>query len=151
MIVKHYKGKHYPNLHATLLSMYASLRNRELEIKFTEDTKFTLDVIDQADRNKIYGRVAFKYKGKERQYEEWSSWGYLNNEFTISNYSRVDGKMIFGEKTIVPINTWFTIPKPNFISWFPVGVYFGGNDSDSNGIGGTPQKDLQYELRFKKC
>jgi hypothetical protein len=148
MIVKHYKNKHYPNVISWLRILYASIFNKDIEIMFTEESKYTLDEVDQADRNKIYGRVSSKYKDGERQFEQWSTWNYSNGLFNVSIYYRIDGLMVFGKRHNVPINTWFKVPKPTFSSKIPVSIYFGGNDSDNNGIGGVAPKDLTYKLRI---
>lgn len=146
--VKHYKCKHYPNLISWIKILYASLFNKDLEIMFTEKSKYILDSTDQADRNKIYGRVSLKYKDGERQFEQWSTWNYFNDKFHVSIYYRVDGEMIFGQLHEVPMYTWYKIPKPEFSSRIPVSAYFGGEDSNNNGIGGVAPKDLNYKIRI---
>lgn len=149
MIVKFKKGSVIPNIKAFLFSLYASIFKKDLQIKFTEKSKYTLDATDQCDWNKIYGRAGLKYVDGNRKDEQMAVWRYCNNIFMVEQYYRVGGEMILFKGIEVPINKWFDVPKPSMFSIIPTGLWFGGSDSDGNSVGGKAPHYIEFELRLK--
>lgn len=150
MKIKFKKGWSMPTLSGFLFTLYCSLFKKQLQIKFTEKSKYTLDDTDQCDWNKIYGRVGLKYINGQRASEQLAVWRYCKGGFLIDEYYRVNGEMIMFKGVKVPLDTWVDVPKPAFINNIPASSWFGGSDSDGNNIGGKAPFDCEFELRIKK-
>lgn len=150
--VKHKKGKHYCNLSSLLKIVYASLflSNKDIYLEFDENAKYYLDEDDYSDWNKVIGRGSLKYKNGSRESEEFITWRYLRdtNEFQVTNtYKRVDYRMVTPtEWQSIFDGGMMKTNMRSFKSLLPIGGYFGGNDTDGNGIGGVAPKNLQYKI-----
>ena len=153
--VKHRKGKHYCNFWSLAKIFYASLflNDREIYLEFDDKAKYKLDKEDQEDWNKAIGRGSPIYKDGSRKSEQFITWRYLweLDEFQVTNtYKRVDYKMITPTSCIyIKDGGLIKTNMRSFKSLLPVGGFFGGNDSDGNGIGGVAPKNLQYKVIIK--
>lgn len=148
--VKHTKGKHYCNFLSLVRIMWASLFKKEAHLIFTDSAKYTLDETDQADFNKVIGRGGLKIKNGPRKEEQFIVWRYIPeaNQFHIAKYWRENYEFDFSDLEIIEGSGSVRVNLSHFKSLLPLGGYFGGRDSDGNGIGGKAPRNLEYFLEL---
>ena len=151
--VKHTKGKHYASLLSLLKIYFASLflKDREVYISFTEDSKYNLNNRNKMDWSKAIGRGGLSY-GKDggqgyptRKNEEFIVWRYdiENDEFHVANtYARKNHRMQLPDYWLkCKVGDRVKTNMRLFKGVVPIGGYFGGNDPAPN--------DLTYTIHLK--
>lgn len=137
------EGKHYPDLFDFSWTLRLSYRPINV-VKFTKKSKYYMfGDVDQSDWNKLYGRLGYTLRsGKLIRLEEFWVWRYYLGQFQIAKYRRTG--RVFGafeiqnvsiDQDVFLSNDWFTLP-------LPLGTYFGGADSDNDGIGGVAPQNI---------
>lgn len=155
-VIKHFEGKHW----AKLLDVLFIFRNRNktfCKLVFTEDSKYDMgEDRDQYDWNKIIGKASwhrfFKfikkiYKNRRETFITWR-WRPDVQKFEVGKYFREGDRHYTIETFLIPVNELIIVKMDFFKDNIPVGAYFGGHDSDGNGIGGVAPNDLSYKIQF---
>ena len=141
------KGNHYPNVLHWLRGIKLTYRRSFVLVKFVVRSKYTLDPTDQADWNKLYGRIAWKFiNGKLTRCEQWYVWRWVpkTKMFEVAKYTNIGGKHESFDVEKLKMyeiglldNSWFTYK-------LPLSFHFGGNDSNKDGIGGVAPKKITF-------
>lgn len=155
-IINHIKNKHWAKLGDALYVLNRTRRNF-VQLVFTEDSKYDMNGDeDQADWNKVVGRASwhrffpFIKSIYSKRRESFITWRYFpsKDKFEVAEYFRLGDKH-WTEKTIeVETNQFVSLSIAFFKDNIPVGAYFGGHDSDANGIGGVAPNNLSYKIQF---
>jgi hypothetical protein len=137
VLVQHRKGKHYATLSSLIRVFFISLFYSRCRLIFTDESRYDLKGVDQADWNKVIGRGGTKYNNGKRESEQFLVWRYdiENDIFQYTDYWRIDYEMewlpanhIEGYRT----TEWITLNW--FYSTIPLGGYFGGNKPAPNDL-----------------
>lgn len=155
-LVRHFKNKHYAKLKDVLYVSF-NARKQFVQLMFTEDSKYDMNGDeDQGDWNKVVGRASwhrffpFIKSIYDKRRETFITWRYFPNKdiFQVAEYFRLGDKHWTGKVIDVPVNTFVSMSIAFFEDNIPVGAYFGGHDSDGDGIGGVAPNDLNYKIQF---
>lgn len=139
------EGNHYPVFLDTLWTITSLPYKPLVIVKFTEKSKYNMfGDVDQHDWNKLYGRLGYAWReGKLIRLEQWYVWRYFAGQIQVAKYRREGTEFKTHDVTNVNLfedvflsNDWFTLP-------LPLGTYFGGHDSDSDGIGGVAPQTVK--------
>jgi len=141
-------GRHYPHIFYDF-PYTLNLSYKPLVLVNFSKAKYDMNGdVDQQDWNKLYGRLWYKLKKwKFVRYEEFWVWRYWQGRFQIAKYTRegdtfgaFEIKTVSNREECFLSNDWFTLP-------LPLGTYFGGDDSDNDGIGGVAPQDITLLYR----
>lgn len=160
------------------LLLFAIFKNRKIvtTISFNEDALYDFgDDEDKHDWNKAFGVTLsiFEKSNKNAVLMGWKSLPkerkieitpYFNKNFKHFTYKDFNTKLHIEEEytfEIIPEknNAW-TIKmqdgrtKTFYYDFTPflmrlIMPWFGGNDTDGDGIGGTPNQDISYNIKYK--
>lgn len=137
--IKHRKGRHNANFISKIRTFYISVFSKNIEVMFTEDSKYD----GNTSWNKILGRGGVKYNFKEkvRKTEQMLVWRYLKNEdiFEVAEYRRVKFEWSADILAKLKVNQRKAFCLEFLKSFIPTGAYFGGRD--------TPNRDLTYHVK----
>jgi hypothetical protein len=144
------RGRHYPNFIDWLFGAWISLFEDIAFLKLPESAQYILDQTDQADWNKFYGRLAFRFvKGEIVRLEEWYVWRWVpkQNIYQIAKYKNTGGKMEWFDVVDVPTGEEFILDNGWFTYLLPLSFHFGGSDSNNDGTGGVAPKNIKFYIR----
>ena len=165
--VKFKNNKAYPTLLSSLKVMtvvYYKLITKgyiKMAVWYPEESLYLFDKSDQSDVLKMIG-----FKSIKRVRPEGAPYKISNSEKMIGfRRKKSDDKHIeFGihqringirepfDPTAIKVypNELTEIPILNGFKWYyiPSGPYFGGHDSNQDGIGGKAPKDLIFKIKF---
>lgn len=137
--IKHKKGKHNAIFTSKLRTFYKSIFSKNIEIKFTEDSKYDGNV----SWNKILGRggIRYNFKEKVRKAEQMLVWRYLKDEdvFEVAEYKRINFEWSADILVRMKVGERKTFNLDFLSSFIPTGAYFGGRE--------TPNRDLTYQIK----
>ena len=165
MTIKFKKGKSYPTIKSILKVFFATysrlLIKGELKVQFyfKNDALYKFDHTDQADVLKLLGFKSVRLvKPKDQSYWISSTEKIIgfrrksinDNFFEIGIHERVKGVRQKFIPTKAPLyKRSDPINLTGFKPWYiPAVPYFGGNDSDGNGIGGKAPHDIKFKIKF---
>tara|TARA_R110001592_G_scaffold268269_3_gene534532 strand:- start:44084 stop:44545 length:462 start_codon:yes stop_codon:yes gene_type:complete len=143
------KGRHYPSLFHWLKGVELTYTEMPVLFRPTEESKYTLDATDQADWNKLYGRLRYRFKGgKLIREEQWHVWRWLPNlnTFQVARYTNIDGLMTWTAIQNVAVGERATLYNSWFSYWLPLSFHFGGADSNGDGLGGTAPNTIKFYI-----
>lgn len=155
-IINHIKNKHYAKF-GDILYIYKNVNKHFCKLVFTEDSKYDMgEDRDQYDWNKIIGKASwhrffpFIEKIYNKRRETFITWRWRPDvqKFEVGKYFREGDKHWTVETFLVSVNELLIIKMDFFKDFVPVGAYFGGHDSDDNGIGGVAPNNLSYKIQF---
>lgn len=165
--IKFKKGRAYPTLISTVRVMSAALVRFlikgyiQVKVWYPKDSLYLVDKTDQSDVLKLVGFKSIKQvKPKNVPYmvsdaEKMVGWRrkYKTDNFMeFGVHERVDGERLPFDPTITKVypDSWVLLPKLTGFKWgyLPVGPYFGGHDSNGDGLGGEAPKDLILKIQF---
>lgn len=154
-IINHIANKHYAKL-KDVLFLYRNTNRVFIQLLFTEDSKYILDTADQGDWNKVIGKASwhrffsFIKSIYSKRRETFITWRYYpdKNLFEVGQYYRVGDEHFTNKTWFVKANELIIVKMDFFKDNISVGGYFGGHDTDNNGIGGVAPKDLSYKVQF---
>lgn len=165
MIVKFKKGNSYPSLltssRVIILTLLNSIWNKgkvKAMVKVTKESLYATDKVDQADVLKLYGFKSIKqvYHSKVKYYTSYSEniIGFrmkksTDNHFEFGLHKRIAGKRKFIPKK-VELNKWVVLNDLEGYKFYhlPIPPYFGGADSNGDGLGGEAPNDVIIYLKF---
>jgi hypothetical protein len=144
------KGRHYPSLPNWVLGVKLTYSELPVLVCFTEESKYTLDSTDQADWNKLYGRLSYKLvNGRIVRLEEWHVWRWLPNlsTFQVARYTNIDGVMDWSNIKNIATGGTARLFNHWFIYWLPLSFHFGGSDSNGDGLGGVAPNTIKFFIK----
>ena len=166
MKIKFKKGHSYPNFWTSLKVMFCTVLNNihnngvvKSRVKISIDSMYEFDDSDQSDVLKLFG-----FKSIKQIYHKKLGYSTSNTEdimgfrrrskgdfhFEFGFHQRRGGDRLPFKAHIVEIGKWTRLPDLTSVKWhhLPIPPYFGGADSNGDGIGGKAPSDVTIELEF---
>lgn len=164
------KGKKTPGFFTSLQVMLNTyfrllLKGRiKLTVYYPTSALYETDKTDQADVLKLIGfknLISVKPEGvsyRVSKFERMIGWRRVNStdeflEFGI--HERINGKRTkFYDNPVTKVKPHDYVTLPEFgegFKWyhFPVAPWFGGDDSNNDGLGGEAPQDVTIKIRFE--